>query len=343
MHRFKLFAILAIAATFVFSAETQAQRGKFLKRIRDDIFGSQPAPQQPKPKTPTLAQPRTTPQNPYARPQTGAAKPGQQSQYSRQSQQYSQYQQRLQQQQRAQQQQRSQYQQMQQRSVQNRQNKGYQRPQSPTLRSKQPLPSAGRNTAANRPNRREENRNAIATREGFGLKLDTNRNDELFVAGIDPRGNASQAGLKRGDVVLEIGGVVATTVEEYDQISKAMSPGDQMEFRIERHGQTDKKLVTWGELPDFDEEESEDLDDAPRSSIGSSSRSRNYDFVPPREGQEGSQSVLNSPRGNAIGASYGSGKQVQQLSRTVQQQQQTIRQLQSELTRLRSSLQSGRR
>ena len=176
------------------------------------------------------------------------------------------------------------------------------------------------------------------------MELDTNRNDELYVSGIDPRGNASESGIRRGDVVLEIGGVVATSVEEYDQISKAMSEGDQMEFRIERHGQTEKMLVAWGEAPDLEDIDVEDLDEAPSRSTSSSSRKRNYDFVPPNEG---SKSVLNSGGSSggskaARAASYGSGNQVQQLSQTVQQQQQTIRQLQSEINRLRGSLQSRR-
>lgn len=330
MYRFKIVAIVAIAATFLFCGEIQAQRGKLLKKIRDDIFGTQPQVPTQKPKTPTLAQPKSSLQNPQAR------------------QQYSQYQlqqQRIQQQ-RIQQQRAQQYQQLQQRNLKN-QNAAYQNRKTPTPRGTNQLPTAGRKTVATPRTTREDARNAAATRKGFGLKLDTNRNDELFVAAIDPRGNAAQAGLRRGDVVLEIGGVVATTVEEYDQISKAMSPGDQMEFRFERHGQTDKELVTWGEAPDLEDVDVEELGSAPQSltssSNKSSSRTRNYDFVPPRESQQGSQSVLNSSaaRSNAQGASYGTSKNTQQLSRTVQQQQQTIQQLKSELSRLRA--QSGRR
>ena len=336
MHRFKTVAIVAALATFLFCGEIQAQRGKLLKRIRDDIFGTQPQTPTPAPRTPTLAQPKTS---------------SQQSLQARQ-QQYSQYQQRLQQQrlqqQRAQQARQLQLQQQQRKVQQQSATNRNTRPQQ-TPRSRTPLPSAGRQTVAKPRASRDDALNAAATRKGFGLKLDTNRNDELFVAAIDPRGNAAQAGLRRGDVILEIGGVVATNTEEYDQISKAMSPGDQMEFRFERHGRTEKKLIAWGEAPKLEDIDVDELEteSAPQSltSSDSSSRLRDYDFVPPQESETGSQSVLNAPtsRGNTVGASYGSNKDTQQLSRTVEQQQQTIRQLQSELTRLRGSLQSGRR
>ena len=321
MQRFIFFALIA---TFVFCGEAQAQRGKFLKRLRDDIFGSQPQLPQTRPptqqqRTPTLARPKTTtPQNPYLRQQQQqrTPTPTTSSRYPTQ---------------------------------QTRATTRYPQPPSSTkgryAPTRQQLPSTSR-TQSRTPqqrtptlNRGAERKSAIATRTGFGLTLDTNRDDELFVASVVPGGNAAKSGIRRGDTILEIGGVEATSVEEYDQISKAMSGGDQMEFRFERHGQTDKVLVAWGEAPDVENLETTDLGPAPGKDTTSPSRpkERNYDFVPPA----GGKSVLDGTpvRGNPVS----SNSQVQQLSRTVQQQNQTIRQLQGELSKLRGAMRNGRR
>ena len=320
MQRFIFFALIA---TFVFCGEAQAQRGKFLKRLRADIFGSQPQPPQTRPpvqqqRTPTLAKPNTarqTPQqNPYLRQQQQRT-PTTTNRYPQQ---------------------------------QTRGTTRYPQPPSSTAGryapTKQQLPTSATSRTQQRSlkptptlNRGAERKSAIATRTGFGLRLDTNRNDELYVASVVPGGNAAKAGIRRGDTILEIGGVEATSVEEYDQISKAMSEGDQMEFRIERHGQTDKMLVAWGEAPDLENlETTTDLGPAPRKN--SDGKERNYDFVPPAGG---GKSVLDgsSVRGKPVSSS----NQVQQLSRTVQQQNQTIRQLQGELSKLRGAMGNGRR
>lgn len=322
MQRFIFFALIA---TFVFCGEAQAQRGKFLKRLRDDIFGTQPQTPQTRPptqqRTPTLAKPNTTQQNPFLR----------QQQQQRATNRYPTQQ-------------------------KPRGTTRYPQPPSSTAgryapsrqqlpTNRQPLPASANTRSRTSPqrtptlNRGAERTSAIATRTGFGLTLDTNRNDELFVASVVSGGNAAKAGIRRGDTVLEIGGVEATSVEEYDQISKAMSEGDQMEFRIERHGQTDKILVAWGEAPDLESLETTtdtDLSTAPGSKTNST-RDRNYDFVPPA----GGKSVLDSTP--VRGTSVSSNRQVQQLSRTIQQQNQTIRQLQSELSKLRGATRNGRR
>ena len=280
MHRFLLVAMIA---TLVFCGETQAQRGRFFQRLKEDIFGTQSkTPQKPTSKqqqqsrTPTLANQQKQSEKKGATGQQRIPSPA------------------------------SRYQPTQNRSYGN-----------------------SRNTAAAK-------RFASATRKGFGLVLDINRDKELYVTQVDPRGNAAQAGIRRGDVVLEIGGLVATSIEEYEQISKAMNDGDQMEFRIERGGRTDKMLVTWGQAPDPEDNEVASQGNTPKSA---NSRTNRYEFVPPRSsGNSDSQSVLSNRSRNTLGAAYSSSNQLQQLSRTVQQQQQTIRQLQSEVNRLRRAL-----
>jgi len=317
MQRFIFFALIA---TFVFCGEAQAQRGKFLKRLRDDIFGTQPqVPQTRRPaqqqRTPTLARPNTTKQNPYSRQQQQRTQTPSTNRYPNQQ--------------------------------QARGTTRYPQPPSSTTGryapNRQQLPSTARSRTQQRTpsrtptlNRGAERKSAIATRTGFGLTLDTNRDDELYVASVVSGGNAAKSGIRRGDTILEIGGVEATSVEEYDQISKAMSEGDQMEFRIERHGQTDKILVAWGEAPDLENLETTDLGPAPGNDRNST-KERNYDFVPPA----GGKSVLDGTpvRGNTVSSS----SQVRQLSRTVQQQNQTIRQLQGELSKLRGAMRNGGR
>ena len=284
MHRFLLFALIS---TFIFSGQVDAQRGRLIKRLRDDIFGTDSQKEGSKAKS--------GPQNPADAKQPTLADP---------------------------------------------------------LRN-EPSPADNRFV----PNR---NLNPIAgikklplsplgsgvKRQGFGMSVKLDRDDQLVVSNVDPNGNAARAGVRPGDQVLEIGGMEATTVEEFEEISKIMSAGDQLELQFKRGGKTEKILVQYGETPEAAEQTLQDSELGPSGNVGAPKS--NVDFAPPRQepGNGPLRSVLddepNPKSPNAFGASFGSRQQIDFLQRTVQTQQQTIRQLQNEVLQLRNALQ-GRR
>jgi len=77
---------------------------------------------------------------------------------------------------------------------------------------------------------------------GFGMAIQ--KSGELFfVSQIDPRGNAAAAGLRRGDVIENIGGAPIKVVEEYAAIAKAMRGGDRVEFEVSRRGSKPEKVI----------------------------------------------------------------------------------------------------
>lgn len=90
--------------------------------------------------------------------------------------------------------------------------------------------------------------------KGFGMQLQK-QGDYFFVGQIDPRGNAAEAGLRRGDLVEEIGGAPIKVVEEFEAIAKAMRGGDRVEFKVSRRGSKAQKInVQFGEIePESDE------------------------------------------------------------------------------------------
>lgn len=87
--------------------------------------------------------------------------------------------------------------------------------------------------------------NAQAT-EGFGMRVEQ-RGESLVVRQIDGKGNAAEAGIKRGDIILNGGGVEFSTVDEFNQITEILKNGDQLEFEIERRGKKEKLLIQFGE------------------------------------------------------------------------------------------------
>ena len=83
---------------------------------------------------------------------------------------------------------------------------------------------------------------------GFGVVLQAARNNDLVVTRLHPQGNAIEAGLKPGDVVKTVGSVKIGSIEEYDQITKGLKSGEQMEFEFVRRGKPGKVLVPFGEV-----------------------------------------------------------------------------------------------
>lgn len=90
---------------------------------------------------------------------------------------------------------------------------------------------------------------------GFGMLVEA-RGDEIVVAKIDPKGNAKEAGIKRGDVIIRGGGIDFGSVDEFNQVAEILKDGDQLEFEVERRGKEETVLILFGEAP----ENSEDIE-----------------------------------------------------------------------------------
>jgi hypothetical protein len=284
MHRFLL---LALVSTLFFSGQVDAQRGRLIKRLRDDIFGTESSQKEGSKAKPGTQNPANEKQPTLADPMRNVPKPADN------------------------------------RYVPNR----------------NPNPVAGIKKLPFSP------LGSGAKREGFGMSIKLNRDDQLIVSNVDPNGNAARAGVRPGDQILEIGGMEATTVEEFEEIAKIMSAGDQLELRFKRGSETDKILVQYGETPEVQDRTVQNAELGPGNVQAPKT---NVDFAPPLQdpGTGPLRSVLdetpNPKSPNAFGASFGSRQQLDFLKRTVQTQQQTIRQLQNEVLQLRNALQERR-
>lgn len=188
---------------------------------------------------------------------------------------------------------------------------------------------------------------SVSQRNGFGFKVAVNGNDELYVSGVDRNGNAAQAGVRRGDRIKEIGGIESKTIQEFEEIAKIMSPGDQMEFKISRSGRDQKIMVPFGQMPKPEAAELTSRNE--QTAPPESKATRRYDFAPP-SGSKNMKSVLNS---QSIYRSQPQTKQVSQrftdqidpnqikmMRDTIEQQNKQIEQLQREIFQLRRSRRS---
>lgn len=113
------------------------------------------------------------------------------------------------------------------------------------------LPYAGNPSQENRlqaVSARKRNQNST----GFGMKLKADKSDKILIDNMDRNGNADNAGLKRGDQVVAIGGVPIGSVEEFDEIAQILSDGDQMEVRVLRRGKEVDVVLTYGEPIDVE-------------------------------------------------------------------------------------------
>ena len=326
MLRITLIAVLAISATLVASdVQAQSRRTRFFQKVKEDLFGAKSNDQQ------KLAQQKAE-----------AAKKQQQA--------------------RLEEARRQQIARMQQsRGRQPQSNFGRTptpaarsgQPTSPTLR--QPTPSQrGRNSSqfsslSTAPGRSPQTSlsssgkykkpSTKSQRNGFGFEISKSGEDRFVVSSVDRGGNAEEAGIRRGDTLVEIGGIEATSVEEFDEIAKIMGQGDEMEFKVERSGREKELTVRYGELPDMDDENVE-------VEVSRSTENKRYDFSPPNSKEfSSSNSVLNSnsrvspvyqPKARTASYSDEAGRQIKMLNQTISQQSREIQQLQQEIRRLRS-------
>lgn len=172
-------------------------------------------------------------------------------------------------------------------------------------------------------------------KNGFGFTVAVDKKNQLLVSSVEKNGNAAEAGFRRGDRVTEIGGIEATSVEEFDEIAKIMGQGDEMEFKISRGGKSKSIGVRYGAAPE--------VADTPLSPEPSKFKSdRRYDFSPPNSPKhEGAQSVLsNRPtasfaRNVVSDQPPSSNRQIQLLNQTIANQNRQIQQLRQQIQQLR--------
>jgi len=84
----------------------------------------------------------------------------------------------------------------------------------------------------------------------FGMLLKT-RGDDLVVTQVNPNGNASKAGVRKGDLILGAGGIEFGSMMEFNQITDVLRDGDQLEFLVGQAGKESKKLIAFGKIPDM--------------------------------------------------------------------------------------------
>ena len=142
---------------------------------------------------------------------------------------------------------------------------------------------------------------------GFGMKVEAAKDNSLVISQIDPRGNAAEAGLKRGDQIVELGGIELSAIEEYNGIVGILGQGDQLELKVLQKGQAKKVNLMFGQPKEVESPGTETITDevtraveqpgrkAPiGTGVGYSKVSGDYDFVPQAqpESSQPYQSVL---------------------------------------------------
>ena len=139
---------------------------------------------------------------------------------------------------------------------QTQQRRTTQRPQQvqqPTLATRPLPPISDPTQAQNRVpqpvGQRTSQPTGMSSSAGFGAVVQLAKNNQMVVTRLSPQGNAIKAGLKPGDVVKAVGSVKLSSVQEYEQITKGLKPGDQMEFEVVRRGRPQKALVAFGTAP----------------------------------------------------------------------------------------------
>ena len=72
----------------------------------------------------------------------------------------------------------------------------------------------------------------------------------LLIEKINERGFGAKSGLRKGDLIVGIGGIDANSEEEFNSIASVMRAGDQIEFEVNRKGKSEKIQVQFGDAPD---------------------------------------------------------------------------------------------
>ncbi len=167
------------------------------------------------------------------------------------------------------------------------------------------------------------NRTASKPKTGFGMKLELIA-DKFTVTKVDTRGNAHEAGLQKGDLILQVGGITLGSLEEFEEITKILDQGDQVEFSFERRGEKSDVTIQFGVTP-------------VENDLANSSQLKaenDYSFVP--EGDDNSQtglhSVLSQPQPSANRSGFDLDNPDKQ--QTIEKQPRQIEQMRQGINRL---------
>src|SRR5262249_31439870 len=96
----------------------------------------------------------------------------------------------------------------------------------------------------------EDDSDGVAGYVGVQLRADQDKN-QIVVSELLGDGPAKKAGLKKGDVVIKLGGADATNLQEVVARVRRAKPGSDLEFLIQRDGKEQNIGVKVGKLPFF--------------------------------------------------------------------------------------------
>jgi len=171
---------------------------------------------------------------------------------------------------------------------------------------------------------------------GFGMMVQSSKNNQLVVTGVQQGGNAARAGIRSGDQLLSVGGGKLSGTEELKQIAKTLGQGDQVEVEFVRQGKKRKSLLQFGSAPQQGEMVMSD------SSIQGVIESADIDSTMP--------SVLDSPvehisrlepilakAATPTAPAKAPTRQITSLNQTIEQQQLKMQAMAEELKLLRKA------
>jgi len=216
-----VFLLLATIATENANAQMFGN-GRFLRRVRSDLFGApespKPAPKKNPSKSPT---PAKRPSKQHS-PAKADGSPGTRN-----------------------------------RQIVVNQQPPRMRPHSANepMGSRLPQRNAANQDAASRLKKEPVRSNAAGTL-GFGMLVQL-RNQQLFVTQIDPNGNSAKAGIRSGDQLVAGGGINFESLSDFNGIADILGDGDQLEFEVARAGRKKKVMVQFGETKEMANDELE--------------------------------------------------------------------------------------
>ncbi|MFT5299500.1 MAG: hypothetical protein ACI87E_000815 [Mariniblastus sp.] len=190
------------------------------------------------------------------------------------------------------------------------------------------------------------NRSAQKTSLGFGMYLESKKEkdgEKFVVTKVASKGNADQAGIRRGDVVLAVGGVKVASMDEFNEITEILGQGDQIEFEFARRDQEKKVLIQFGVAPKEGE-----LQKTSAPNQKNDFRIAAEDDDKPQTGMRSVMNQLNTasrrttqPTGNNGLGSKSTSRSNPADQRLIGQQRQQILQMQREIFRLKEAAKAG--
>ena len=105
--------------------------------------------------------------------------------------------------------------------------------------------SEGRAGSPTRPSETPSSTTPASRRAGFGIVPDfAFGGPGVKASGLVPGSPAEQAGMKAGDVLLEMAGKPLGSLSAYSDVLKTLAPGQQVPVTFEREGRRQQVTVT---------------------------------------------------------------------------------------------------